>query len=186
MILKKVLIVSVCKERLHYYEFVKPIENILLNLNLKFDTLNYNNLKDINDYEKIIICGTGLKDNDYLKKNNINYFNELKNYSGSVLGICAGMQILGILFGGKIIEKSEICFKDIFFKNSFLNCLNKKYSVYLLHKKSLLIDDKLKSKFDFYDSDFCYAMKHKFKDFYGVMFHPEVRNKDLIENFCLN
>ncbi|HEX9863034.1 MAG TPA: hypothetical protein VGB11_07125, partial [Candidatus Bathyarchaeia archaeon] len=29
------------------------------------------------------------------------------------------------------------------------------------------------------------AIKHKHKDIYGVLFHPEVRNKEIIQRFIL-
>ena len=29
------------------------------------------------------------------------------------------------------------------------------------------------------------AVKHEEKEIYGILFHPEVRQKDLIKNFCL-
>jgi len=28
-----------------------------------------------------------------------------------------------------------------------------------------------------------HAIKHKLKDVYGVLFHPEVRNKEVVERF---
>jgi hypothetical protein len=29
-----------------------------------------------------------------------------------------------------------------------------------------------------------YAFKHNSKEFYGVLFHPEVLNQDILVNFC--
>ena len=36
------------------------------------------------------------------------------------------------------------------------------------------------------ESKYCpQAIKHKEKPYFAVLFHPEVRNKKIIENFCL-
>ena len=56
------LIINICKEPLHYYEFVKPIEDIV-----KEKAIHYKDVKDISKEDYIIICGTSLRDNDYLK-----------------------------------------------------------------------------------------------------------------------
>ena len=45
---RKILIVNMCKELLHYYEFVKPIEGIVKEYNLDFQTVNYFEIKQIN------------------------------------------------------------------------------------------------------------------------------------------
>jgi len=72
-----ILIVNICKERLHYYEFVKPVEDILKKDGIEFFTLHYTDVKEI-DLEKasrVIICGTSLKDEEFMK--NLSKFSEL-------------------------------------------------------------------------------------------------------------
>jgi anthranilate/para-aminobenzoate synthase component II len=45
-------------------------------------------------------------------------------------------------------------------------------------------DARLKDVFDIFSkTKYVQAIKHKTKPFYGVLFHPEVRNKGLIEKF---
>ena len=63
-----ILIVNVCKEKLHYYEFIKPIEEILKKNEIKFVTKHYKDISksDLKECEKIIICGTSLRDNQFL------------------------------------------------------------------------------------------------------------------------
>src|SRR3989344_4621898 len=70
-----VLLINVCKEKLHYYEFVKPIEDILGKNNLRFFTRHYKKIskEDLENADKIIICGTSLKDNEFLE--------DIKKYS---------------------------------------------------------------------------------------------------------
>ena len=65
--MKKVLVVSLCKYELHESEFVRPILNILIDNCINYSFKNY---KDINSdlveyFDKIILCGTGLLDNDF-------------------------------------------------------------------------------------------------------------------------
>ena len=73
-----ILIVNICSEKLHYYEFVKPIEDILKNKDIKFFTKPYKKIteKDLKKADKIIICGTSLRDNEFLK--NFNKFKWIK------------------------------------------------------------------------------------------------------------
>ena len=65
---KRILIINICKEKLHYFEFVKPIERILENLKIRFYTKYYTKFTDKDlKAEKVIICGTSLADKDYLE-----------------------------------------------------------------------------------------------------------------------
>ncbi len=181
----KILILNVCKERLHYFEFVKPIEDILKKNHIKFFTVHYKNLKrnDLNLSSKIIICGTSLKDNDFL--NNLNFFQWILSINKPVLGICAGMQIIGLIFGGKLKRKIEIGYYKETFKKEFLGLVGEK-EVYHLHNYYIAINKgifEIFSETKTYKNRIIQAFKHKQKDIYGVLFHPEVRNKEVILNF---
>jgi len=177
-----ILIINICKEKLHYFEFVKPIEDILKNNKIKFQIKYYEEIsdKDITNAEKIIICGTSLKDNEFLK--NIRKFKWIKDCNNSILGICGGMQVIGLIFGGKLKGKSEIGFYDEIFTKEFLG-INKgqKQQVYHLHNNyTTLPHDFIK----YTSSKIPQAIKHKTKNIFGVLFHPEVRNKEMIKIFC--
>jgi GMP synthase-like glutamine amidotransferase len=178
-----ILVVNVCKEKLHYYEFVKPIEYILKKNKLYFESLHYKKLtkRNLKRFDKMIICGTSLNDFDYLI--NLNKLEWIKDFEKPVLGICAGMQIIGILFGGNIKNKTEIGFYYEDFKKEFLGSEGKK-EVYHLHNN--FIDFKKLRDFDVFceGNGVVQAVKHKFKEVYGVLFHPEVRNKELIKKFA--
>ncbi len=173
--MKESLIINICREKLHYLEFVKPIEDILKSKNIKFKTLNYKEIKETPDYEKIIICGTSLKDKEYLNAN----FSWIRDTNKSVLGICAGMQIIGIEFKGKLKTKKEIGFFKETFKEEFLG-LKGENEVYHLHNNYVELSNDFKI---FSKNTLTQAVKHKTKEIYGVLFHPEVRNKELILNF---
>jgi len=175
-----ILLINICKEKLHYYEFVKPIEDILKKENIKYFTRRYKEIEneDLEEAEKIMICGTSLKDNDFIE--NINYFLWVKNFKKPLLGICGGMQIIGLIFGGKLKKKTEIGFYSEDFKKEFLGIFGKQ-EVYHLHNNSVSFGKDFE---EFTESRINQAVKHKKKEIYGVLFHPEVRQKDLIINFC--
>ncbi len=178
-----ILIINVCFNELHYNEFVRPIVNILKENNFKYTVATYLDLreKDILSSDKIIICGTALSDNNYIK--HINKFKWIKNTLKPVLGICAGAQIIALVLGGKItdelqiglINELQITKKDSIFDSVNIN------SYYTLHNHG--IDN---------SGDYEILAKNlqgeiqiiKKNNTYGCLFHCEVRQKEMILNFC--
>ena len=64
------------------------------------------------------------------------------------------------------------------------NYCKKEFEAYNLHQNSLTNIN----KFDILaisENDSIQAIKHKHKPFYGIIFHPEVRNESIIKNFIL-
>jgi GMP synthase (glutamine-hydrolysing) len=177
-----ILLISVCSEELHYFEFVKPIETILNEKKIKFATRDYKKLStdEILKAEKIIICGTSLKDNEFLK--HLERFDWIKRYNKPILGICAGMQIIALKCGGRLLKKQEIGLTDVKFDEYFFG-LKEKARVYCLHNNEIN-PASLNEFFIIGKSENCVeAVKHKTRPIYGVLFHPEVRNKEMIEKF---
>jgi len=174
-----ILIISTCKEELHELEFVKPLEKIIKGNKTKFTTKHYSKLTktDLQKAGKIIISGTSLQDNQFLK--DIKKFNFIKKYKKPILGICAGHQIISILFGTKTKSKTEIGYFKENFTKEFLS-LEGEHEVYHLHNNFTTLP---KNFIKFTNSKITQAIKHKTKNIFGVLFHPEVRNKKLIENF---
>jgi GMP synthase (glutamine-hydrolysing) len=170
-----ILLINICKEKLHELEFVKPIEDILTKDNLTFKTKSYQTLsqQDINEASKIIICGTSLKDNEFLI--HINKFNWIKNYNKPILGICGGMHILHLIHKGKKKSKLQIGLVRVNFEKDFLGIKGEK-QVYNLHQYYF----NTKEFETFAEGQ---ASKHTSKPFYTTLFHPEVRNKEIINNF---
>ncbi|MEF8848228.1 MAG: gamma-glutamyl-gamma-aminobutyrate hydrolase family protein [Candidatus Thermoplasmatota archaeon] len=174
-----ILVLNICKEVLHSLEFVKPIEDIIKRNGSNYVTHKYDEIeeKKIIKFDKVIICGTSLYDSFYLK--NIERFKWIKSFKKPILGICAGMQILLLINGGTLHKNKEIGLKRIYFKKEFLG-LNREVEVYELHK--YYVSSK---KVNVYaESSFCpQAIKFRDYPYYGVLFHPEVRNKILINEF---
>ena len=181
-----ILLISTCENKFHEKEFIRPISDIIKNYNndndqYKFKIINYKNIKNenIKNSDKIIICGTALIDNEY--QNHIEKFKWIKEYKKPLIGICSGSQIICQIFNEKIKSKTEIRFINdikITKKDPILNneCLKE---VYALH--------------NFYcemPKEFEIIAKNnlpqiiKNKNIYAILFHPEVRNKIIIENFC--
>ncbi|MEK6844819.1 MAG: gamma-glutamyl-gamma-aminobutyrate hydrolase family protein [Nanoarchaeota archaeon] len=182
-----ILIINICREKLHYLEFVKPIEDILKKEKIEYKTIYYKKIIDkelLNKkLEKIIICGTSLKDNEYLK--NLDYFKWIKfpKLNKPILGICGGMQIISLIFGGVLVENKEIGQIKIKFEKEFLNFKPSFNEVYLLHNYAV-INNEFEVFAHSQEFEISQAIKHKTKPIYGVLFHPEVRNKELIIEFC--
>lgn len=175
-----ILIISTCAERLHDLEFVRPIENLLSDKKIKHLVMHYSELTeaDLQKADKIIICGTSLKDNEFLK--HVKSFRWIADFNKPTLGICAGMQIISLMFGAKIKKLTEIGFYKEDFKKEFLS-LTSEHEVYHLHNNYTTLPKEFEN---FTTSKIPQAIKHKQKEIYGVLFHPEVRNRKLIEEFC--
>ena len=185
----KLLIISTCQEKLSEVEFVKPIVKIVENVSgklesklgtLEFDVRHYLEDVDFAVYDKIIICGTALYDNKFLEE--LDKFNWLQEVTAPVLGICAGFQVLGLQFGAKVVKKQEI---------GMVNVVNEKknklfsgeFFAYNLHGNGL--DSETLDSFEVLakSSQSIQAIKHKEKELYGIIFHPEVRNEEVVRKF---
>ena len=84
------------------------------------------------------------------------------------------MHVLHLIYGGKKHKDKKIGQVKITFNKEFLGLKGTK-EVYNLHQ--YFIDSK---EFNIYNKQYS---KHKTKPFYGTLFHPEVRNKELITTF---
>jgi len=178
---RKILIINICKEKLHYFEFVKPIEDILRNEKREYFIKHYKRLRkeDLEKTDKIIICGTSLKDNEFLK--DVENFRWIKNVDKEILGICGGMQVIGLVYGGKLKRQREIGFFKEKFKKRFLGLFGEE-EVYHLHNYYVSFSKEFEI---FAGNRIAEAVKHKKREIYAVLFYPEVRQKNLIRDFCL-
>ena len=173
-----ILLINVCKEKLHFFEFVKPIKEILSGKEVVIKHYSKIQEDDLRRADKIIICGTSLKDNQFTEE--INKFEWIKNYKKPILGICAGMQIISLVYGAKIKKETEIGFYEENFTHEFLGMSSKK-EVYYLHNNYTTLPIDFES---FTKGEIPQAIKHKTREIYGVLFHPEVRNENVIETFA--
>jgi len=162
-----------------FQEFVLPVLSIAEELE-KCTVKHYLkvNQENLNSCDKIILSGSALKNTVTL--NQTTQFKWLKNCGKPVLGICAGMQTIGQVFGGYIEQCCEIGMIEI--TTSKENILfSSTFKVYALHNYSLVPSTEFEVLAE--SANCLHAIKHKHKDFYGVLFHPEVRNKAVVKRF---
>tara|TARA_Y100000310_G_C20672871_1_gene811242 strand:- start:1375 stop:1902 length:528 start_codon:yes stop_codon:yes gene_type:complete len=174
----KILVVSTCQEKLSEEEFVKPIIKIVG----KCDTRHYLEQIDYNQYDKIIICGTALHDNEFI--NEKDNFVWLKDFTKPVLGICSGMQMIGLIFGAELVQKQEIGLVEVVTKieNKLFKGI---FSAYNLHGNALNLGTTNSFQILAESQQSVQAIKHKTKEIYGIIFHPEVRKEDIVKNFIV-
>ena len=107
-------------------------------------------------------------------------FEWVKTFERPVLGICAGMQTISLLYDAPLSPCLQIGMTEI--QTAKDNPLFEgNISVYTLHNYSVSPSDAFEV---IAQSDKCIqAQKHKQRNLYGVLFHPEVRNPDIIRQF---
>jgi GMP synthase (glutamine-hydrolysing) len=160
-------------------EFVQPIFYITSKIEISH-IAHYSemNLEIAIAYKRIILSGNGLKDGGF--KTHWKEFQWMDEYERPILGICAGMQAIGSVFGSSLAKCEEFGMADIrTIKNNPL--FSSTFAAYELHTYAV-------NPSDYFEvlalSENCIqAMKHKERDIYGVLFHPEVRNAEIIEKF---
>ena len=169
------------KNSLGFYEFVLPIIAIAKAQD-ECAVKHFREVtnQDLSQCDNVILSGTTLKDTATLSQ--LEKFMWLKETEKPVLGICAGMETIGAAFGMNLIRCLEIGMTQIkMIKENPL--FSEDFKAYSLHSYCV------EPSGDFYvwaKSTKCVQIiKHKTKPIYGALFHPEVRNPELIKRFIL-
>jgi GMP synthase-like glutamine amidotransferase len=162
-----------------FFEFVLPI--VAISEEMEECTVKHYlelNEKSLNACDKIILSGSALKDIETF--NQTERFKWLEGCDKPVLGICAGMQTIGLIFGGRLEKCLEIGMtKIVTSKENIL--FSSTLTVYALHNYALVPSEDFEV---LAESPSCvHAIRHNCKDLYGVLFHPEVRNKEVLQRF---
>ncbi|MDC0243125.1 hypothetical protein OAK07_00375 [Marine Group III euryarchaeote] len=178
----KTLLISTCHHALNDREFVFPISKILGDN--RHDIMHFENCSReiLSSYSRIIICGTSMQDSTYIDW--LPFFEEmLENFTGPVLGICSGMQILTSVFGSSsIADNLEIGMIEV--KTLEQNELFEgNFQAYSLHNFSSGVCDNFNILAE--SKEGIQAVKHVEKPLYGISFHPEVRNEQIVTNFLI-
>ena len=181
----RILLVDLCfeKDSLSQYEFVHPIRDTLQKLGFLCNILHYTEVKPqaLADHDKIILCGTGLLDNVYAE--HLQLFSWIKDLKKPILGICAGMQIIGAVYGGSIVQNHAIGLEEIeIVRASPLLGEPRQIEGYHLHNYAVTLPEEfmlLAGKPDAFE-----AFQHHSHPTYGIIFHPEVRNRWILERFA--
>jgi len=127
---------------------------------------------------RVIICGTALADDDYLE--HLDDFEWLSHTETPVLGICAGMQLVALHNGARLVEGKEIGMTSVepVEDNPIVP---EPIEAYGLHKYDLADLDMFRV---LARSPTCVqAIVHRGRPLYGVLFHPEVRRGNVVSRF---
>jgi GMP synthase-like glutamine amidotransferase len=184
-----IIIVDLCHEKnsLSSYEFVHPIAETVNDCGFRYEILHYKELiKDgqdtdwLENFFGLILCGTALKDNAYTEHPAC--FHWLRDWKKPALGICAGMQVLGSEFGGRIVPQPAIGLEKIaIIAESPLLGGQREIEAYHLHNYGATLPDHFRL---LAGSPTCVeAFCHEELPIYGIIFHPEVRNRWILDKF---
>lgn len=164
-------------------EFVGPVARIVSGAGQEWREVHFSALssEDIQSASGIILCGTALKDNFFAEK--AEEFAWLRDVRVPVLGICAGMQALCLVHGGFLRLACEIGMTTVrVTQPDPLLGDPPSFEAYELHSFAC---DPPPGWVVTAASDRCVqVVHHPDRPLYGVMFHPEVRNDQVVERFC--
>ena len=164
-------------------EFVSPVLRIVHSNGHPVRVARIEEIKSIDSAcTGVIVCGTALADTWYRTRHLTPLLNR---WNGPMLGICAGMQMLVCETGGEIVPLSEIGMipihateqgrEDILIKGK------DEFSGYALHQCTVSLSPQWVSLA--VSEATVQIAKHLSNPWYGVLFHPEVRNEWIIERF---
>ncbi len=167
------------RDSLAYTEFVPPILSALEGVEpcLVEHFLDVTS-EEVSCCSRVILSGTTLK--DFEAQNHLKKFDWLKTCEKPLLGICAGMQIISLVYDVPLAECTQVGMTQI--NTAKFNLLFEgNFQAYTLHS---LAPQKSETFETLATSETCIqAIKHKQKPIYGVLFHPEVRNIDILKKF---
>lgn len=167
------------KDSLSFNEFVLPIVSVVEPLE-ECTIKHFLELEpsELDGYSKVVLSGTALKDHATLKQ--IDKFSWINNFNKPLLGICAGMQTISLVFDEPLTPCLQIGMTDIStLKENAL--FQGTFKAYALHNYSVQPSQTFEA---LAESTKCIqAIKHKQKDIYGILFHPEVRNQETLTRF---
>ena len=167
------------KDSLGYCEFVSPIVEVVKSLD-GWTVKHYLEVTsdDLSGCDAVVLSGTPLKDTATLSQPE--KFQWLKKTGKPVLGICAGMETIGVVYGMGLTRCVEIGMTPVTVlrENPLFSGDFKAYSLH-----SICVEPT--ADFEVYaKSPLCIqVIKHKTKNIYGTLFHPEVRNQEILRNF---
>jgi GMP synthase (glutamine-hydrolysing) len=167
------------KDSLGYFEFVLPIASIAKSLD-EYMVKHYLEVtnKELSQCDIVILSGTALRDMATLSR--LEKFQWLKETEKPMLGICAGMETIGMVYGMRLARCLEIGMTQVnVVKENLL--FSGGLRAYSLH--SVCVEPSVDFEVWAESTKCIQIIKHKIKPIYGVLFHPEVRNPELIKRF---
>ena len=180
-----ILLVDLCSRpgSLSRDEFVGPVARIAEQAGEAWREVHFSEAgnADLTRISGIILCGTALRDNVFSEQ--VALFASLSEAGLPVLGICAGMQALCRAFGGSLHTAREIGMIKVRAEaqDPLLGSPGE-FEAFGLHSFAC---EPPREWIVTAVSDVCVqAVRHPDRPIFGVMFHPEVRNDQVVERFC--
>ena len=180
----KVLIVNSAEKGIE--QFLQPIVLLLAHKKICTEVIGYSESLHIQHtrYNAAILtaspCGNDIVDQ------HLHYYEWIRDYDKPLLGICAGHQIIGRMFGASLMKGREKEKGNVWVTidryDRFLKGYRKKILVKQNHHDSITLPEEF---IPLAHSDKCLvqAMRHRIKPFYSTQFHAEMMNSQLILNF---
>jgi len=169
-------------DSLGLFEFVLPLANICKSQGHEVRIIHRTRISPeiLGSAKAVILSGVALNDDIFnTSKNN---FAWLKFPPCPVFGICAGHELITMVHGSTLTDDSEIGMTQVrVLMQDPLFGGREEFQAYELHNHAVVPPEEF---LVMAESDACpQVIKHKNMPIYGVMFHPEVRNHWLLENF---
>jgi GMP synthase (glutamine-hydrolysing) len=180
----EIILLDLASQQAHLsrHEFVRPVQCTLQRAGCNCRVMHYTDFR-ISDAEGcgVILCGTALMDNDYVQ--DLSAFSWLAEFRGPVLGICAGMQVISAAFGGSIVSQPAIGLERIeIIQASPLLGGPRAIEGYMLHNFAASLPEGFSLLAG--SAGAAHAFCHKSRPICGIIFHPEVRNRWILESFA--
>ena len=174
-----VLLVSTCAEPLSEAEFVAPLERIVRDAGTTVESCRLGTLNGVPEgVSHILLAGTALQDDKYLKE--IGAVERLLEAGLPLLAVCSGMQLLAAACGGEIIAQREIGMVAVETLVENPLCAGR-FEAFALHRHAVEPGARLEV---LARSEGCaQVVRHRELPAWGVLFHPEVRNEQLVRSF---
>jgi GMP synthase-like glutamine amidotransferase len=179
-----ILLVDLCYRdgSLGFEEFVLPIARIIEGAGAGYRTVHYTRHpgEAARDCDGVILCGTPLMDNGFL--GDLASFSWIAETGLPILGICAGMEVLALIAGGRVIPCPEIGMTEVRVTASDpIFPEPRPFEAYELHENACTLPPGYHA---LAESDRCIQVfRDPDRPVYGVMFHPEVRNEWVVRRF---
>jgi GMP synthase (glutamine-hydrolysing) len=160
-------------------EFVNPIVHVIQKTGYPTVILPLSTKEMPEGLDGVILTGTALMDDHFCT---IGLPEWLVQWNGPVLGICAGMQLIALSFGGTITPSEVIGMNEIVVTGKDqIFAERERFSAWELHKSGICTSDNMMVLAR--SPSGIQMIRRSDRPWYGVLFHPEVRNEWLITNF---
>src|SRR3989338_11182915 len=164
-------------------EFIKPIELLFRKKGILFDTIEYSELPKDGplDYNAVVSSASPRGNN--IVDSHAKFYVWVRTTHIPFLGICAGHQIIGKLFGAQLVRDKEQEIGDlpiyVDVNDPIFAGLGKTFVVRQGHNHAITLPEEFVL---LAHSDNCkvQVMKHRLKPIYTCQFHAEIINPDFI------